>query len=124
MSTPSFLIASTSFLKYLIKYLCVLSFIFSGKKTTCNYSPNDRVIADILKKKLVQDFDISGNNFIDSTRFVKFIKSAKVNFSQSNTKVDSCKIYTLSGYENGLKKNLKLENCKKKVIILEFNNIN
>ena len=120
-----------SFLKRLVYYsfgffigAIILSFIFSGKKTTCNYSPNDRVIADILKKKLVQNFNIDGNNFIDSARFIKFIKSAKVNFSQSNTKVDSCKIYTLSGYENGMKKNLKLENCKKKVTILEFNNIN
>ncbi len=120
-----------SFLKRLIYYsfgffigAIILSFIFSGKKTTCNYSPNDRVIADILKKTLVHDFNIDENNFIDSARFIKFIKSAKVDFSQSDTKVDSCKTYTLLGHENGLKKNLKLKNCKKKVIILEFNNIN
>jgi len=102
----------------------ILSFIFSGKKTTCNYSPNDRVIADISKKSLKGNFKINETDLIDSTRFFKFIKSAKVNFSQSDTKVDSCKIYTLSGYENGINKNLKLKNCKRNIIILEFNNIN
>ena len=120
-----------SFFKRLIYYsfgfligAIILSFIFSGKKTTCNYSPNDRVIADISKKSLTGNFKINETDFIDSTRFFKFIKSAKVNFSQSDTKVDSCKIYTVSGYENGINKNLKLKNCKRNIIILEFNNIN
>ena len=100
--------------------LIILLFIFSGKKTTCNYSPNDRVIADISKKSLMHNFIINENDFIDSVRFAKFIKSAKVNFSQSNTKVDSCKIYSLYGYEKGINRNLKLKNCKKRIIILEF----
>lgn len=103
--------------------LIILSFIFSGKKTTCNYSPNDRVIADISKKSLMHNFIINENDFIDSARFAKFIQSAKVNFSQSNTKVDSCKIYSLYGYEKGINRNLKLKNCKKRIIILEFSEI-
>ena len=31
--------------------LFLLSIIFKGKKTSCNYSPNDRVINDLSKKK-------------------------------------------------------------------------
>ncbi len=104
--------------------IIILSFIFSGKKTTCNYSPNDRVIADISKKPLANDFHVDENNFIDSIKFSRFIESAKVDFNQSNTQLDSCKIYSLLGHERGVKKLVRLQNCSKEVTILQVKYFN
>jgi len=36
--------------------IVIVSFVFSGKKTTCNYGPNARVLADLKKKKLMSIF--------------------------------------------------------------------
>ena len=99
--------------------LLLLTFIFSGKKTTCNYSPNDRVIANILKKPLEYDFQIDENNFIDSIDFLTLLKHSKVDFSESNVELDSCRIYGLAGFWEEKKMLIKVENCKKKARIIQ-----
>ena len=98
--------------------LILLSVIFKGKKTTCNYGPNDRVISNLSKKrwnsKLV---DIVS---FDSISFHEFLDMARVDFNKSDTSKDSCKIYYLNGYWKEQAISLELENCEKNVNLIHF----
>ena len=99
--------------------LIFLTVILKGKKTSCNYGPNDRVISNLSKKrwksqnKLPTDFD--------SLAFQTFLKKANVDFGKSNTRKDSCKKYFIYGYWKEKPIYLEVENCKKSVEVHRLN---
>ena len=98
--------------------LVFLVFIFSGKKTSCNYSPSSRVKNDLLQKQ----FKISPylqNQFSELNDSVLrfYINTGKINFSKSKTQLDSCRIYHIE-----LKESIYMEvaNCSKHVEVLRL----
>tara|TARA_B100000963_G_scaffold361069_1_gene394700 strand:+ start:618 stop:980 length:363 start_codon:yes stop_codon:yes gene_type:complete len=102
--------------------LFLLSIIFKGKKTSCNYSPNDRVINDLSKKKW--NSILEKKSTFDSISFHDFLRTASVDFSMSDTSMDSCKIYNLNGYWNEQALSLEVENCEKTVKLINLYLIN
>ena len=83
-----------SFLKRLYFFLfglsigiMILIFVINKKDTRFNYTPNKRVLNDIYKKNWV--FSNQNNAFSKD----KFLSEFDVNFSKSNTKIDTCKVY-------------------------------
>ena len=67
-----------------------LFYLMDQKDATFNYSPNKRVLADILKKEW------KTSNFNDTIiKKSDFLKNFQVDFSKSNTKLDSCKKYLI-----------------------------
>ena len=100
-----------------------LMFFLSGKKTSCAYGPNARVLKNINGKKIKFDefARLRAETLqIDSNSIYTAIAKGKVLFSDSNTQLDSCKVYTIQG------KNLKLkvENCDQAAKILDLSLIN
>ena len=93
--------------------LILLLVIFKGKKTTCNYGPNDRVISNLSKKswnsKLV---DIE---MFDSISFHEFLDMARIDFNKSDTSKDSCRVYHLKGIGKYQEIIINAENCSKVV---------
>lgn len=94
--------------------LLLLAFFLSGKKTSCDYSPSARVKKNIRIKKQLYSDDVSSqikSNIIDTSSINYILHKGNVNFSESNTKLDSCKIYVIEG--DYKEKNLKLtiKNC-------------
>ncbi len=94
--------------------LVLLAFFLSGKKTTCDYGPSARVKKNIRSKTLIfssqaEEF-ISFNN-MDSILIDKLIAKGSVNFSESNTKLDSCKIYIINNDQPDKSYILTIENC-------------
>ena len=94
--------------------LVLLAFFLSGKKTSCDYSPSARVKKNIRSKKVsyskqVSELMITQN--IDTSSLNYVIKKGSVIFSESNTKLDSCKIYVIEGDYNNKKIKLTIENC-------------
>ena len=94
--------------------LVLLAFFLSGKKTSCDYSPSARVKKNIRSKKVsyskqVSELMITQN--IDTSSLNYVIKKGSVIFSESNTKLDSCKIYVVEGDYNNKKIKLTIENC-------------
>lgn len=78
--------------------LIFLMFFLSGKKTSCAYGPNARVLKNINTKTIVlsqNTIEFLEKNFLDSTSVFNVLKSGDVLFDQSKTKLDSCKIYTI-----------------------------
>ena len=101
--------------------LVFLSFVLKGKKTSCDYGPNDRVISNISKKSW-GSVGHSSSEFssFDSIAFQSFLKMANVDFGKSDREKDSCKTYYLTGYWEGKNINVELENCEEMINIIQL----
>ena len=74
--------------------LIFLTFIFSGKKTSCNYSPSDRVKGNLENKEISISQELQNKYpFLDENLIKNYIKNGKIDFAKSNVKLDSCKTY-------------------------------
>ena len=109
---------------YLIGFsvgLIFLFYFFNGKRTQCNYSPQTRVLNDLSKKKWILSENINSKIKFNSTEVSKWISLGSINFSKSDTNLDSCKIYCLVTIYKNIESNIYLKNCEQKVTILEIN---
>ena len=83
--------------------LIFLAFILNGKKTSCNYTPNARVIDNLLQKKIVLSEEIIKDYpLLKDDQIKEMIQTGTVNFSKSDTKRDSSIVSHLTS---------KLGNC-------------
>ena len=100
--------------------LIFLMFFLSGKKTSCSYGPNARVLKNISTKSLIIKPKIQTQLEalkIDSLTLDKVLKKGDVVFSKSETKIDSCKRYTIT-YNTF---EFFVENCEANATILSVN---
>ena len=100
--------------------LIFLMFFLSGKKTSCAYSPNARVLKNISTKSLIINPKIQSQIEalkIDSITLNAALKKGNVDFSKSKTKLDSCKRYTIK-YDTF---EIFVENCEINATILSVN---
>ncbi len=94
--------------------LIILMFFLNGKDASCDYTPNALTVKNISSKPMSFPDDVlfvMKQNNIDSTTVVNLIKYGDVDFSKSNTKIDSCKEYYI---ENSYKEQsyaLIVKNC-------------
>ncbi len=94
--------------------LIILFFFLGGKKTSCDYSPTARVLKNIrIKKKEYSTQAIATMNTftIDTSQISQLLIDGKVNFSKSNTKLDSCKLYHIEGIVNDQALVVLIQNC-------------
>jgi len=94
--------------------LVLLAFFLSGKKTSCDYSPSARVKKNIRIKKHEYSNKVSkllDTKIIDTSEISYILKKGSVNFSESNTTLDSCKIYVIEGKIEDRFISLTIENC-------------
>jgi hypothetical protein len=96
--------------------LVLLAFFFSGKRTSCAYGPEARVIKTISNKERV-----FSDETIDSALVASIFKYGNVNFSKSDTKRDSCKRYIIEAEIDGKDYVLTVDNCTKAKIISLLN---
>ncbi len=105
--------------------LIFLAFFLSGKKTSCSYGPNARVLKNIGLKELKYTSEsqkMLQNSSIDTSTISYILKKGNVNFSESDTKLDSCKLYVIEESIEDKAYTLTVENCDsiatiKKIII-------
>lgn len=94
--------------------LVFLAFFLGGKRASCSYGPSARVKKNISIKKIeysnpVQE--IIQHKKLDSTTVKQIIATGSINFSESDTKKEPCKIYILDGKLNKENYKLTIENC-------------
>jgi hypothetical protein len=94
--------------------LFLLFFFLGGKKTGCDYGPDARTLKNIRIKERIFSPEVLtalANNSLDTAAISSLLKQGDVLFSESNTELDSCKIYAIEGVVQ--EKNLKMmvENC-------------
>ena len=100
--------------------LIFLAFFLSGKRASCDYGPEARVLKNISTKNHIYSESIINalaNNDIDSTSLKDIIRNGNVNFTESDTKLDSCKVYIIEGKHHESDVILSVKNCEKTAII-------
>lgn len=102
--------------------IALLLFILSGKKTSCAYGPEARTLKNIRLKKHAfseQALQILRANKMDTSAISMLLEDGNVLFSESQTHLDSCRIYVIEGNisDNNLK--ITVENCEKLATVLD-----
>ncbi|WP_372754906.1 hypothetical protein [Mariniflexile sp.] len=103
--------------------LIILAFFLSGKKTSCSYGPDARVLKNIRLKKIVYSeetmFGLNSNN-LDSSAISYILKKGNINFSESETRKKPCALYIIEGDYNEKDIILTVENCDSIATITNF----
>ena len=103
--------------------ILLLIFIFSGKKTSCNYGLNARVIHNLTQKKITLSPTIKEKfSHLNDSIIKKYVINGNVNFSKSDTQRDSCRLYHIDTKNKRIA--LQIENCKKAAIVVGYQIIN
>ena len=95
----------------------ILLYIFvGGAGASCeyDYGPNARVLKNIRLKKYVYSqntTDALSGAGLDTIAVTELFRNGDVLFSESNTKLDSCRIYVIKGIVNELELKITVENC-------------
>jgi hypothetical protein len=103
--------------------IILLMFFLSGKKTSCDYSPNARTLKNIRSKEMKispEVLQILTNYNLDSTAILELFLKGDVIFSESNTSLDSCKVYVIKGESKGIDLKITTENCNKVAKVKEL----
>ncbi|SDW01519.1 DUF4258 domain-containing protein [Aequorivita viscosa] len=116
-------------LKYRLAYfsgglfigILLVIFILSGKKTSCAYGLDARTLKNIrLKERAFSDNTLQflKQNQMDTSAVSILLLTGDVNFSESNTKLDSCKQYVVVGKVQEKNLKLRIENCEKVATVM------
>ena len=95
--------------------LIILAVFLRGKKTSCDYGPNARTIKSIRSKAKVfspESYLFINSQNIDTTTVNSLIATGDVNFSKSETKLDSCNIYYIENKLNNNPVTITVRNCE------------
>lgn len=106
----------------------IFLFFFLGKKgASCDYSPNARVKKNIrIKPKVYSEAVLEKikNSNLDTSYVSTLLNNGKVDFSNSNTNLDICNIYVITGEVDEKKLELKVENCPEESVIISLSEMN
>ena len=94
--------------------LIILAFFLSGKKTSCDYFPDARVLKDIRSKERVYSEDALQKMKmyqVDTSEISAILKKGDIDFGRSNTNLDSCNLYLVTGQSQTHNLELVFENC-------------
>lgn len=94
--------------------LVILAFFLSGKKTSCSYGPEARVLKNINSKKIIYSDSIKREMLemqMDSTDMRRVLIKGDINFSKSEPRQEPCALYYIEGYFEERLVYLSVENC-------------
>ncbi len=100
--------------------LILLFFFLGGKKASCDYSPDARVLKNIrIKKRIFSSDALTDMNLhdIDTADISALLQNGDVDFSKSNTKQKPCKAYYIEGETKEKNVGLFIENCEETATI-------
>ncbi|MDB2630148.1 hypothetical protein N9Y36_00380 [Ulvibacter sp.] len=100
--------------------LLLLFFFLNGKKAGCDYGPDARTLKNIKIKQRVfskQSLQDLKQNNLDTSAVSSLLRFGDVNFGESNTKLDSCKVYVIEGFVKNTNLKMKVQNCDKTATI-------
>tara|TARA_R110000868_G_scaffold311668_2_gene572625 strand:+ start:777 stop:1148 length:372 start_codon:yes stop_codon:yes gene_type:complete len=103
--------------------LILLAFFLSGKRVSCDYGPNARVLKNISTKKLIFSDAVQleiANKRIDSISISYLLKKGDINFSESKPREKPCHIYVIEGELNQKKMVLTVKNCDSIATVLNM----
>ncbi|MDT0685634.1 hypothetical protein [Autumnicola psychrophila] len=99
----------------LVLGIIILMFFLGGKKASCDYSPTARVLKNIrIKERNFSEESLTffSNNSIDTAVVSSILEKGNVDFGESDTDRETCKIYMVTGETDSGKLELEIENCE------------
>lgn len=106
--------------------LVLLAFFLNGKKTSCDYSPDARVVKNIGTKQFIYSPEALEQVKVlelDSSAIKKLIKRADIDFSRSEARKKPCGIYQLESSLNRKNYELNIKNCNKKAFLVKVEEV-
>ena len=103
--------------------ICILIFIWDKKNTKFPYFPDARVLKDVNSKNVHYSYKLHTafeKNIITASQVLDILKNGNVNFSKSNTKLDSCKKYVIEKVLSAKNYSISLENCTNEVRVFDY----
>ena len=103
--------------------LVILAFFLNGKKTSCSYGPDARVLKNINSKRLLYSQNVEtllNNKTIDTLAIRYILKKGDINFSESYPRQKPCGTYSIQGDYNNKDAVLTVENCDSIATIVNF----
>jgi hypothetical protein len=94
--------------------LIILAFFLNGKKTSCSYGPESRVLKNINTKTIHYSQNILesiNNKTIDSSEIRTVLKKGDIDFSNSHPRQEPCGVYLVEGEINEKEISILVENC-------------
>ncbi|MDO5971101.1 hypothetical protein Q4Q35_14935 [Flavivirga aquimarina] len=94
--------------------LILLAFFLNGKKTSCSYGLDARVLKNIRLKKIIYNDHVQSNlqqNNFDSTAVNYILRKGNIDFSKSNARQEPCGTYQIEGNFEKKEIILTVENC-------------
>jgi len=98
-------------------------FFFGSRDIRCSYFPNDRVLYDLSKKRVVispKDWEALRSAGIDSSEIAGVFRSGTVDFQKSRTDLDSCKEYFLQSRDSEPAWHAMWANCDSVARLVEW----
>ncbi len=95
--------------------LIFLAFFLSGKKASCSYGLDARVLKNISTKQLVYSqnvLELLKNRTIDTLTISEILKFGDVDFSKVDRDLDFCKLYIIEHEIDEKDIALTVENCE------------
>ena len=104
--------------------LIILAFFFSGKRTSCAYFPEDRVLKNIGLKEHRYSEQAEQARLelqLDTMTINTIISKGDVDFGASQTRKKPCGVYqVISQTDSGKSISFSIENCEKIATILKI----
>ena len=101
-------------------------FFLGGKKTSCDWGLDARVLKNIRNKDRVvnpEALQFFKENKIDTSAISYILKSGDVNFKESNIEAKPCKIYQIEGELEEKRLGLIFENCDSTAVLKRVFNL-
>ncbi|WP_026302612.1 DUF4258 domain-containing protein [Psychroflexus tropicus] len=100
--------------------IIMLMFFLGGKKTSCDWGLDARVLKNIRNKERIvkeEALHFFNERKIDTSAISFLLKTGDVNFKESNVEAKPCKIYQVEGDLDNQKLGLIFENCDSTAIL-------
>ncbi|MGB5321715.1 hypothetical protein [Lutimonas sp.] len=80
--------------------IVLVFFFLGGKKASCNWLPNDRILNIISQKQITFSEEVNSelsSTETDSLDIMEILKRGEIDFSKSQVKNDPCRNYWIEG---------------------------
>ena len=100
--------------------LILVFFFLGGKKSSCNWMPNDRILNIIAQKEISFDDhvkQIMASSAIDSLDLMMILQNGDIDFSKSQVKNEPCRNYWIQGDQKQKDMVITVELCDSLAVV-------
>lgn len=100
--------------------LILVFFFLGGKKSSCNWMPNDRILNIIAQKEISIDEHVKqmmASSAIDSLDLMMILQNGDIDFSKSQVKNEPCRNYWIQGDQKQKDMVITVELCDSLAVV-------